>query len=145
MKIEHVTSEGQLAQLATLEAVCFPEESWSHAELSAFLAAPIREALLLAEQDAPVGYVIVTAFDGEVEIERLGIAPTCRGRGLGQTLLSGMCEMLHVERCILEVSAHNLPAKRLYARFGFETFNCRPGYYKGGADALMMEWKRKHE
>ena len=46
---------------------------------------------------------------------------------------------------MLEVNAHNLAAVKLYEACGFETFSKRTAYYHDGADALMMEWKRKNE
>ena len=57
-------------------------------------------------------------------IQNLGIAPPYRGRGLGTALL---LQALHgfrrvgLDRAILEVTAQNAGAIRLYRRFGFRS------------------------
>lgn len=145
LRIEKVIGSEALQTLAELEAECFPAEAWSLEALEAFLAATIRCAYLLVEENVALGYIILTVFDGEAEIERIGIAPAYRGAHRGRWLLEAVRAELNAERCILEVSVNNKPAVRLYAACGFETFSKRTAYYHDGADALMMEWKRKDE
>jgi ribosomal-protein-alanine N-acetyltransferase len=45
---------------------------------------------------------------------------------------------LGVGRIFLEVEEGNRPALRLYARAGFTEVGRRPGYYAGGAAALVL-------
>lgn len=142
MKIEQVTTSVQLAHLAMLEKACFDSEAWSIEELAAFLDASIRRAMLLIDDDRPIGYVIITIFDGEAEIERIGILPAYQSKHIGRAFISAFLEMLSVQRCVLEVSANNIAACRAYQACGFCVFSTRQAYYKDGADALMMEWKR---
>ena len=142
LRIEQVAGAEKLRALSVLEAACFPDDAWSEGALDAFLAASIRKAFLLLEEEQAIGYIILTVFDGEAEIERLGIAPEQRGAHKGRRMLN---MVLAAERCLLEVNAHNLAAVKLYEACGFETFSKRTAYYHDGADALMMEWKRKNE
>lgn len=142
MKIEQVATSVQLAQLAILEKACFDPEAWSIEELEAFLDASIRQAMLLIDDDRPIGYVIITIFDGEAEIERIGILPAYQSKHIGRAFISALLERLSVQRCVLEVSANNIAACRAYQACGFGVFSMRHAYYKDGADALMMEWKR---
>jgi GNAT superfamily N-acetyltransferase len=62
-------------------------------------------------------------------IQNIGIVPAWRGRGLGQALLlqalAGMYQS-GLGRAILEVTAHNEAAIRLYRRLGFR--RCRVVY-----------------
>lgn len=145
LRIEQVAGAEKLRALSVLEAVCFPGDAWSEEALDAFLAASIRKAFLLLEEEQAIGYIILTVFDGEAEIERLGIAPEQRGAHKGRRMLTAVLDLLAAERCLLEVNAHNLAAVKLYEACGFETFSKRTAYYHDGADALMMEWKRKNE
>lgn len=142
MKIEQVTTSVQLAHLAMLEKACFDSEAWSIEELSAFLDASIRRAMLLIDDDRPIGYVIITMFDGEAEIERIGIMPAYQGKHIGRAFIEAFLERVNARRCVLEVSADNIAACRAYQACGFGIFSTRHAYYKDGADALMMEWKR---
>lgn len=145
LRIEQVAGAEKLRALSVLEAACFPGDAWSEEALDAFLAASIRKAFLLLEEEQAIGYIILTVFDGEAEIERLGIAPEQRGAHKGRRMLTAVLDLLAAERCLLEVNEHNLAAVKLYEACGFETFSKRTAYYHDGADALMMEWKRKNE
>jgi ribosomal protein S18 acetylase RimI-like enzyme len=55
-------------------------------------------------------------------IQNLGVLPAWRGRGLGEALLlQALCGFREagLGRALLEVTAHNDPAVRLYRRLGF--------------------------
>lgn len=145
MKIKLLENSDDIKTVAALESDCFPEEFWSSDALSAFLEAPIRYCYLLLEDDTIRGYVILTYIEGEAEIERIGVAQEARGRHLGRALLADTLAVLQAERCVLEVSASNMPAVRMYTACGFSEFGKRRAYYRDGADALMMEWKRKDD
>jgi GNAT superfamily N-acetyltransferase len=89
---------------------------------------------LLAGPDGYLGSVQGLRNGGGVgAIQNLGIVPAARGRGLGTALL---LQALHgfrragLERGLLEVTAQNEGAIRLYRRFGFR---CRKTLYKAVA------------
>lgn len=146
LKIEEVVSEDQLSALAVLENVCFKDEAWSEERLKAFLAAPIRHAALVFNDQGLVAYVIYNSFDGEAEIERIGVSPVHQNAHLGRTALSQLLAEQGIKRCTLEVSTSNIAAYRAYQASGFQTIGRRHAYYHDGSDALIMEWKRtKHE
>ena len=145
LRIEQVAGAEKLCALSVLEAACFPDDAWSEEALDAFLAASIRKAFLLLEEEQAFGESSLTGFDGVAESERLGLAPEQRGAHKGRRMLTAVLDLLAAERCLLEVNAHNLAAVKLYEACGFETFSKRTAYYHDGADALMMEWKRKNE
>jgi GNAT superfamily N-acetyltransferase len=71
-------------------------------------------------------------------IQNLGVLPTHRGRGLGQAVL---LQALHgfwragLGRAILEVTAGNDPAIRLYRRLGFRS---RKTLYKAVPDLRLL-------
>ena len=86
---------------------------------------------LIAGPSGPVGSVQgVCDRSGLGAIQNLGVAPGSRGRGLGEALL---LQALHGFRAhgllqaLLEVTARNDPAVRLYRRVGFR---CRKTLYK---------------
>jgi len=78
---------------------------------------------LLAGPDGPCGSVQgLSERNGTGAIQNLGITPGLRGQGLGAALL---LQALHgfrwagLNRAMLEVTAQNEPAIRLYRRLGF--------------------------
>jgi GNAT superfamily N-acetyltransferase len=91
---------------------------------------------LLIGPDGPCGSVQgVRERSGVGAIQNLGIVPAWRGRGLGRALLM---YALHgfwqagLGRAMLEVTAQNEGATRLYRRLGFR---CRKTVYKAVPDS----------
>ncbi|WP_158934171.1 GNAT family N-acetyltransferase [Burkholderia sp. S171] len=64
------------------------------------------------------------------------VNPSSRGQGIAQTLLSAATahatEQWDAVQLMLCVNAENLPAKRLYASHGFQTFGLEPRAMKVG-------------
>jgi ribosomal protein S18 acetylase RimI-like enzyme len=63
-------------------------------------------------------------------IQNLGVVPAHRGRGLGEALLLQALQGFRAQgslQALLEVTARNDPAVRLYRRVGFR---CRKTLYK---------------
>jgi len=83
----------------------------------------------------------------ECELESLVVRPEAQRRGVGSTLLAGAIHHLRAAGAslfLLEVRPSNLPAIRLYERFGFTLAGLRKGYYAGqngmpSEDALLMQ------
>ena len=73
-------------------------------------------------------------------IEMLALLPEARGRGLGGQIL---------ERCKLEagknlwatVSAFHQPARRFYAKVGFEELCALPGIVAEDQDEILLRWR----
>ena len=51
------------------------------------------------------------------------------------------CEILNIDKLLLEVSLSNTTAEKFYSRFEFSTVGIRRNYYKDGSDALLKEKK----
>ena len=49
------------------------------------------------------------------------------------------CEILNINKLLLEVSLSNTTAEKFYSRFDFLTVGIRKNYYKDGSDALLKE------
>ncbi|MEE0510999.1 MAG: GNAT family N-acetyltransferase [Peptococcaceae bacterium] len=145
MKIKNVEENVSYDSLANLEKTCFPDDAWSSETIEALLCASIRYGFVIEKDDQLIGYVLLTCFEGEAEIERIGIVPPCRGFHYGRILLEQVFKMLEIQRCVLEVKAQNISAIKMYQACGFVLFGKRPAYYHDGSDALMMEWKRENE
>ena len=82
----------------------------------------------LAADEAQIGTL---AVENEHRRHRVGYRLICNA--LGSLLKLG------ASKVFLEVRASNSPAQSLYRRFGFQVMGRRPGYYKDGEDAILME------
>lgn len=147
MRLVAAADPAGLVQLSWAERLAFGAAAWSDPQLGAALArsgaAGCRAVVLpgLHAGDAPRGHTVCTWVLDEWELQRIGVAPDLRGRGLGSVLLSGAlaaATQAGASRLMLEVAETNQAALRLYQRHGFGVDGRRSGYYRDGAAALLM-------
>ncbi|QWC86076.1 GNAT family N-acetyltransferase [Nocardioidaceae bacterium] len=128
--------------LGALESATMGREAWTADQVAEELApATGRVVLLLPDDDRSVAWVDL-AVNGEVaDLLRLAVHPDRRRRGIGASVLGvGIAALpATVERVLLEVSAANAAAEATYAAAGFVPIARRAGYYRDGADALVMQ------
>ena len=88
------------------------------------------------------GYIAARINADELHINNIGVWPESRGRGVGGALLSSALAAAArrgAVEAVLEVRAGNLPARRMYERFGFAIVGERRGYYREPVeDAKIM-------
>lgn len=135
--------DGDEETLAVLEAESFGERSWGENSVRKSFAVPGVAVLLAGEvRYAPAGFVIWRDLGGEAEILSLGVSPSEQQRGVGQALVAGLADAAKAAgaaRIFLEVDAGNEAAITLYRRAGFTQSGRRQGYYRDGADAVLMQ------
>ncbi|MFW9908266.1 MAG: GNAT family N-acetyltransferase [Candidatus Thorarchaeota archaeon] len=89
-------------------------------------------SLVLVKKGRVVGFVIARRSDDEAEIGPVGLVPEVQGQGLGSYLLGSSLKNLRnigLIAAFLDMSVSNLPAKRLYSKFGFEDVYYKQFYY----------------
>ena len=119
---------------------------WSAERFSKVIAGAMgTQAVLVAHRDGKVnGFIVYSRVLDEISVHNIAVRASRRGRGLGSRLLGGLLERMKlagVTRCLLEVRASNIAARRLYEKMGFEQDGERRHYYPGpGAreHALLM-------
>jgi ribosomal-protein-alanine N-acetyltransferase len=78
----------------------------------------------------------------EAHIITFAVHPSWRRQRLGERLLLAMLDVsidAGAREATLEVRLSNLPARRLYEKYGFRPVGLRPRYYSdNGEDALIM-------
>ena len=92
--------------------------------------------------DETVGFGGLWVMVDEAHITTFAVDPRWRRRGVGEWMLLGLLDRA-VERrareATLEVRLSNMPARRLYEKYGFRPVGIRPRYYSdNGEDALIM-------
>ena len=92
--------------------------------------------------DAVVGFAGLWVMVDEAHVTTFAVDPRWRRRGVAQRLLLGLLDIAVARRAreaTLEVRLSNVPARRLYEKFGFRPVGIRPRYYSdNGEDALIM-------
>lgn len=103
-----------------------------------------RHHCWLAEQgDELVGFAVASWGGGDAELLNLAVTPKWQRRGVGQCLLTRVCETLsaYASMVFLEVRVSNCGAIEFYQRQQFFEVGNRPNYYptvNGREDALIM-------
>ncbi len=89
-----------------------------------------------------VGFAGIWLMVDEAHITTFAVAPDWRRRGIGERLLLAVVDAAlarHAREATLEVRLSNVPARRLYEKYGFRPVGLRPRYYTdNGEDALIM-------
>ena len=76
---------------------------------------------------------------GEAEITNIAVAGTHRRCGIGGKLLEAAWKLTGAERVLLDVRESNVPARRLYEKYGFQIDGIRKGFYaKPRENAVLM-------
>lgn len=132
--------EEDIPQVAQIEArVC--SMPWSE---QGFLEALKQDVLFVtAKQNNQVlGYSGMYCSFEEGEITNVAVLPEVQKRGIGKRIILELLKMAlekGVSRVILEVRVSNIPAIKLYERFGFQKAGIRKGFYeKPREDAAIM-------
>lgn len=99
---------------------------------------------VLVEDQAIVGYGILSVGAGEAHVLNVCIAPSHQGQHLGRRLVRQVIDLARwhrAERIFLEVRPSNERAIALYLSLGFNEIGKRPNYYparRGREDAIVM-------
>ncbi|MEH6495338.1 MAG: GNAT family N-acetyltransferase [Pseudomonas marincola] len=130
--------------LAALHEQCF-DKAWTEKAFTDLLALPSTTAEIIMDGEIPIGFCLYQISFDEAEILTVGIIPSARGLSAGSALLARGFTYLadrDVKRLLLEVSATNSPAIKVYQKCGFSEIGRRKAYYReesGQVDALMFE------
>jgi ribosomal-protein-alanine N-acetyltransferase len=130
--------------IAHLELDCFPGDAWTAAYLRAAADGEMPTVRLLAgEVDGAVGgYAILSVVFEIAELQRIGVGPAYRRRGLARTLLDGVVAAATeagADRLLLEVQEDNAAALALYGSVGFAEIDRRPHYYRDGTTGVVQQ------
>ena len=91
-----------------------------------------------------IGICVFHVVLDEAHINFFAINQKYRKKGYGTYLMNYLikqCEILNINKLLLEVSLSNPVAEKFYSRFDFYTVGIRTKYYKDGSDALLKEKK----
>jgi ribosomal-protein-alanine N-acetyltransferase len=98
--------------------------------------------LVVVRRGEIVAYGGVWVMVDEAHVTTFAVHPRYRRQGIGEKLLLALLDLSierHAREATLEVRLSNLPARRLYEKYGFRPVGIRPRYYTdNGEDGLIM-------
>ena len=125
-----------------IERALFQPEPWTaHHFWSELGQTSTRHYVVAVLEGALVGYAGLCDYPDEAFVQTMAVAPSHQHQGVGTQLLEELLAEAvrrRQSRVLLEVREDNVPAQRLYQRYGFTRTGVRRGYYPGGVDAWVM-------
>jgi ribosomal-protein-alanine N-acetyltransferase len=102
----------------------------------------LAQYLVVRAGDEVVAYAGMWMMVDEAHITTFAVHPGWRRQRIGEQLLLSLIDIArdrHAREVTLEVRLSNLPARRLYEKYGFRPVGLRPNYYSDDReDALIM-------
>jgi ribosomal-protein-alanine N-acetyltransferase len=98
------------------------------------------------EGDRVVGYAGLWLMVDEAHITTFAVLPEHRRRRIGERLLQRLFEVAEevgAEWLTLEVRVSNLPAQRLYEKYGFKRAGVRRRYYSDNNEDALIMWTER--
>ena len=137
--------EGDIVEIMAIERDSFPTP-WSENIFRNEMTSPISKMLVgrtVKRQGGCVsGYIVYWRVDDEIHLHNIAVRLDMRRKKIAFRLLAEAIRRSRLEGArwvTLEVRLSNLPAQKMYEKFGFSIKGIRPGYYTDtGEDALIM-------
>jgi ribosomal-protein-alanine N-acetyltransferase len=131
LKIEHLKEE-DIPRVVEIENLCFSAPKSE----TVFRSDQIK--YLVAKEDGRVvGYIGTEKVNGETHIINMAVHPSHQKRGIGKKLLESILNDKDV--FFLEVRVSNIPAQKIYLKYGFKNVGLRERYYSdNNEDAYIL-------
>jgi len=129
--------DGYSDKILAIEKESF-SDAWTVGMLDEELKSPTARAFAAFAEDGLTAYIFCRAVCGDAEILRIAASKKSRRQGYASALLAYTLEQLKnegIKKVFLEVDFRNLPAKKLYEKYGFQKISVRRAYYEGKYDA----------
>ena len=137
--------EGDIVEIIAIEKDSFPTP-WSENIFRNEITSPISRMLVgrwaKRQEGGVCGYIVYWRIDDEFHLHNVAVRRDMRRKKIAFRLLEEAIRRSRLEGArwaTLEVRRSNLPAQKMYEKFGFALKGIRPGYYgDAGEDALIM-------
>jgi ribosomal-protein-alanine N-acetyltransferase len=141
LRIEEMTFD-DLPAVHAIEQASFAVPWPNDAYRSELTTNRLASYIVARADDTIVGFAGLWVMVDEAHVTTFAVDPRWRRRGVGERLLLGLLDIAVARRAreaTLEVRLSNMPARRLYEKYGFRPVGIRPRYYSdNGEDALIM-------
>ena len=137
-----------LAEVEKIEQLCFPD-AWSMEQFVEEISDnEARTYWITSQKDTVIGYCGMWQILDEAHTMNLAVHPDYRRLGVADALLQTMIALANQNKLsamTLEVRGSNVPALRLYKKYGFLEAGVRRNYYANPTDHAVIMWKTMAE
>jgi ribosomal-protein-alanine N-acetyltransferase len=141
LAIEPMT-HADLAAVHEIERVSFTTPWPSYAYRNELDSNKLAHYLVVRAGRTVVAYAGLWLLVDEAHVTTFAVDPAWRRRKIGERLIMALLDLSiarGAREATLEVRLSNLPARRLYEKYGFQPVGIRPRYYSDDhEDALIM-------
>ena len=120
-----------------------PHSSWTRQSFASELTVAWSHVEVVESHEV-IGLIVWWNVAGELELLEIATHPQHRRRGVARYLIEHLlaeARARDAQRVLLEVRRDNVAARALYEQVGFVVVGERRGYYAGGEDAILMDWR----
>lgn len=117
------------------------DDFWSYNILKQELENSKSKYFVAKQENEIVGFAGIMLIIDEVNIMNIVVKKDKRNLGIGSLLLEEIINYskIHIATSItLEVNEKNIPAIKLYKKYGFKQVGLRKKYYNNEEDAILM-------
>lgn len=114
---------------------------WSYNVLKQELENKNTTYIVAKENDKIIGFAGIMICLDEATLNNIVVKKSFRNKGIGGELLEALielCSEMSIHSFTLEVNVNNIPAIKLYEKFGFKNLGIRKKYYNNATDAYIM-------
>jgi ribosomal-protein-alanine N-acetyltransferase len=141
IRVESMTVR-DLDAVQEIERLSFRTPWPAHAYRTELETNRLATYLVARLEGAVVGYAGMWVMVDEAHVTTFAVDPRFRRQRIGERLLLSLLDTARgrsAREATLEVRLSNLPARRLYEKYGFRPVGLRPRYYSDdNEDALIM-------
>ena len=142
MKIQ--VKEMTLSHLEQIKDILYSQfdDFWSYNTLQTELQKENVKYIIAESEGEIVGFAGLWIIIDEAQITNIVTKKSYRNNGVGSILLNELiqiCNNLNINNILLEVNENNLPAIKLYEKYGFTKIGARKNYYNFSQTAIQMQ------
>lgn len=122
------------------------DDFWTDSILKKELEDTNSKYIVIRKENEIVGFAGIWISPVDCQITNIVVRKTYRKQGIGCLLLERLIEIAketEFDILGLEVNEKNIPAIKLYEKYGFEKVGVRKRYYNNVDDAILMDLKIK--
>ena len=130
-----------LAEIYAVETASFAKDAYPSSLLEKLVLDPQAIFIVLVNKAEIIGYCVSKRNNTSSHLISAAVLPDHRRRGAASRMLKELLAASYqrgIREVLLEVRTDNVPAIRLYRRFGFNDIDVTPSYYSDGSAALRM-------
>lgn len=132
-----------LSDLDSISSIltCEFDDFWNYNLFKSELENQNSKYIVAKANNQIIGFAGVWFSVDDIHITNIVVKKSYRNQKIGSLMLSNLIELCRNQTqkfITLEVNSNNIPAKKLYQKFGFENVGIRKKYYNNTEDAIIM-------